>query len=134
MEKVCRKCASKTNPRPFQFQQIVQNSQCIQESVLKIRYLERGLSKILKKNQLGFFFCTQSLFMDNTMKTKGLKPVTSLSINWKTSLNKIFLVIYHQGNFDELMQSSFCIISKITFANLCKPIYGVLIITVLSDP
>ena len=31
-----------------------------------------------------------------------------------------FLVIYHQGNFDDLTLSSFLIIPKITIVNLCK--------------
>ena len=56
MEKVCIKCAPKTNPRLFQFWLIAQNSQCMQEALLKIRYCERGLSKNLDKVKLMFSF------------------------------------------------------------------------------
>ena len=45
-----------------------------------------------------------------------------------------FLVIYHQGNFDDLTLSSFLIIPKITIVNLCKLVHNVIIISVSSDP
>ena len=45
-----------------------------------------------------------------------------------------FLVIHHIGSFDDLIQSGFCVILKITFANLCKANHNVLIFTVSSDP
>ena len=43
-----------------------------------------------------------------------------------------YLVIYHVRNFDDLMQSGFQVIPKITFLNLCKPVKDVIIIPVLS--
>ena len=43
-------------------------------------------------------------------------------------------MIYHQGNFDSLIQKGFLVIPKITFANLRKPILDVIIIPVSSDP
>ena len=45
-----------------------------------------------------------------------------------------FLVIYHPSNFDDLIQSGFSVIPKITFVNLWKPIHDVIIIPVSSDP
>ena len=38
------------------------------------------------------------------------------------------------GNFDDLMQSGFWVIPKVTFANLSKPVSKVTIIPVSSDP
>ena len=43
-------------------------------------------------------------------------------------------VMYNLGNFDDLIQTSFWVIPKVTFANLCKPIHDVIIIPVSSDP
>ena len=37
------------------------------------------------------------------------------------------------GNFDDLIQSGFRVIPKITFANLCKLFHDVIIILVSSD-
>ena len=45
-----------------------------------------------------------------------------------------FLEVCHLGKFDDLMQSVFWVISKITFANLCKTIQDAIIIPVLFDP
>ena len=44
-----------------------------------------------------------------------------------------FLVFYHLGNFDNLIQVGFWVVTKITFAELCKPIHDVIIIPVSSD-
>ena len=57
---------------------------------------------------------------------KGLQLVTSFK-------KFLVLVIYHLGNIDESIQSGICVIPKITFANLCKPICNVVIIPVSSD-
>ena len=45
-----------------------------------------------------------------------------------------FLVIYHLGNFYDLIQSGFSVTPKIIFDNLYKPIHDVIIIPVSSDP
>ena len=45
-----------------------------------------------------------------------------------------FLVIYHPGDFDDLIQSSFSVISKITFVNLWKPIHDFITFQFSSDP
>ena len=48
----------------------MQNSHWMQEILLKIRYVERGLLKSLKKVNFIFFFRMQSLLMDKNMKNK----------------------------------------------------------------
>ena len=50
MEKLCAEiCAEKASPRPhFNFGIIYQNSHCMQEILLKIRYFERGLRHVHK--------------------------------------------------------------------------------------
>ena len=60
----------------------------MQEILLKVRYFERGLSKILKK--VNFFsFQTQPLLIDNIIKNKsGLELVTSRSSGYEISLEK----------------------------------------------
>ena len=37
------------------------------------------------------------------------------------------------GNFDDLIQSDFWVIPKITFTNLSKPIYDIIFISVYSE-
>ena len=96
-------------------------------------------NKILEKTfkNLTWFFPlhSQSLFMDLIMKNKtGLKLVTWVSLGYKTCLENSFLVIYHLGDFDNIIQSRFWIIPKIALANLCKPIQDVIIILVSSEP
>ena len=97
------------------------------------------MNKILEKTfkNLTWFFPlhSQSLFMDLIMKNKtGLKLVTRVSLGYKTCLENSFLVIYHLGNFDNIIQSGFWIIPKIALANLCKPIQAVIIVLVSSEP
>ena len=60
--------------------------------------------------------------------------VINLSTGCKTCLHNFFSVIYHLGNFDDLIPSGFWVIPRITFGNLCKPICDVIIIPVSSDP
>ena len=56
MEKSFRYYAPKASPRLHSnFCRINQNSHCMQEIVLKIRYFERGLRKVLKKVNLIFY-------------------------------------------------------------------------------
>ena len=60
----------------------------MQEILLKVRYFERGLSKILKKVKF-FSFQTQPLLIDNIIKNKsGLELVTSRSSGYEISLEK----------------------------------------------
>lgn len=43
-------------------------------------------------------------------------------------------MIYHLGNFDDLILGGFWVIPKFTFTNLCKPVEDVIVISVSSDP
>ena len=81
--------------------------------------------------------CTHSVFMDDIMKnTRDLKVVNSLSLNCKTSLEKLFCSYLdssnhfcsnHLDSFYDLMHNGFWGIPKITFANLSKPIRNIII-------
>ena len=46
----------------------------------------------------------------------------------------LFLLIYHLGNFDDLIQCGCWIIPKIILANLGRPIHNIVTIPVSSDP
>ena len=56
VEKSCKKCAAKVSTRPlYNFSKyITQNSDSMQEILLKVRYFERELSKTLKEGNLFF--------------------------------------------------------------------------------
>ena len=60
--------------------------------------------------------------MDKVVKNKrGLELVTS------RKFRKIpLLVIHYLTKFDDMIFSSFRVIPKITFANLCKPIHDII--------
>ena len=63
------------------------------------------------------------------------KKGVQVPLGWQNIIRKNpFLVIYHQGSFDDLTLSSFWVIPKITIANLCNLVHNVIIISVLSDP
>ena len=76
----------------------------MQETLLEIRYFERGLWKNLSKGSLIFSFALTPFLWTNL------------------------------ANFDHLIQSGFCVIPKITLANICKPNLNLVIISVSSDP
>ena len=66
-----------------------QNSHCMHNIVLKVRYFEKGLSKGLKKGNFIFFFGTQSLLIVKIMKNKrGLELVTSCYSGYETKSEK----------------------------------------------
>ena len=68
----------------------------MQEIVLKVRYLERGLSRSLKKGNFIFFFRIQSLLMDKLIKNKrDLELETSRSSDYETSSEKIPLLVMY---------------------------------------
>ena len=55
------------------------------------------------KNQLHFFLCIQSLFIDKIIKNKrGLELVTSLSLGCKTCLENFFLLIHHTNTTHDI--------------------------------
>ena len=69
------------------------------------------------------------------MKNKKLGTSYQFLFGLQNMIRKIpYLVIYHLGNFDYLMQSSFWVIPRITFVNLWKPIHDIIITQVSSDP
>ena len=80
IQKICTKSIPKVN----------QNSHCMQEILLKIRYFERGLSKGLKK--VNFIFLSNPI------------PL---------------LVMYYMTKFDDVISRGFWVTLKITFASLC---------------
>ena len=83
----------------------------MQETVLKIRYFENDYQKILKKLTWFFLLPSAPFYGQDYEKQFELKNM----------FRKIpLLVIYYLGNFDDLIQSDFLVVPKITFANLCK--------------
>ena len=96
----------------------------MQEILLKIRYLERGLSKRLSKLTL-FFLSNPVPLTDKVIKNKrGLELGNSCSSDCKISSKKLF--IYFLTKFDDKISSGFRVIPKITSANLCKPIHDII--------
>ena len=75
----------------------------MQEILLKIGYLERGLLKTLKK--VYFFFRTQSLSMDlNIQKQKGPGTSAQSLFRLRKKFTKISLqVIYYLTKFDAVI-------------------------------
>ena len=90
MEKICRKFAPTASPRTlFKFWLAVRTCQCMQETLLEVRYVEKKKKK--KKVNL-ILLCTQSLFMDKIMNNKrGLGLVTSLSLGCKTCVERVHI-------------------------------------------
>ena len=43
-------------------------------------------------------------------------------------------MIYHLGDFDDLVQNGFCVIPKIRFTNLRKPLHDVMNIPASTNP
>ena len=94
--------------------------------------------RIIKKTfrKLTWFFPLSSVpspFLLAVLSKKGLELSYQSLFMLQNMFRKIpYLVIYHVRNFDDLMQSGFQVIPKITFLNLCKPVKDVIIIPVLS--
>ena len=109
MEKSCRKYAPKASPRSlFNFGKITQNSHCMQELLLKIRYFERGLSKGLKK--VNFIFLLSPVPFNGQSYQKQYGPGTSdrLVFRLQNKFRKIpLLVIYYVNKFDDEILSDF---------------------------
>ena len=100
MEKLYRKRTPKTSPRIlFNFGKY-RKTVNVWKKLLKIRYYERGLSKTLKRPKKGFFFFTQSLFVDKTMENKrGLELGVSLSFVCKHVEKNSFFSNLTPGQF-----------------------------------
>ena len=52
----------------------------------------------------------------------------------KNALKNFLFSDLSSGQFDDLIQSVFGVIHKITFANFCKPTHNIIIVPVSSDP
>ena len=95
----------------------------MQEILLKIRYFERGLSKSLKKITLFFLSNPVPLNGQSYHKQKGPGTSDKFLFRLQNKFRKILLlVIYYLTKFDDIIRSDFWVTSKITSANLCKPI------------
>ena len=78
--------------------------------------------------KLYFFFRTQSLLIEKSMKNKrGLELVTSCSSGCKTRSKIHLLVMCYLTKLDDVIYSRFLVIpKKVTSANLCKPIHDII--------
>ena len=100
----------------------------MQETLLKIRYFERGLSKKPFKKLHPVPFYGQDY-----EKEKGYGNSYESLLRSKICSEKSLFSNLSTGQF-WWFRSGFWVILKITFANLSKPIYDVIIIPVSSDP
>ena len=87
----------------------------------------------LKVNSI-FSFASTPFLWTKSWTTKGAWNYLPLSL-WVAKHDKkiLCIVIYHLGSFDDLIKSSFWVIQKITFANLCKPIHDVIYVLKISS-
>ena len=93
----------------------------MQEVILKIRYFERGSSTL--------FFLPNPVPINVQSYQKQKRPGTSNQSFFRlwNKLRKIhLLVIYYLTKFDDVIKSSCWVISKITSANLWKPIHDII--------
>ena len=88
-------------PDPF-FMVLTQNSYCMQEIILKIRYFERGLSKTFKK--VNFFLLNPVLFnRQSYQKQKGSGASGQSLFSLQNKFTKMSsLVIYYLTKFDSV--------------------------------
>ena len=108
MEKSCRKCAPKTSPR-FLFLILLYNL----KQPLRARNSFKGKIR------------TQSLLIDKVIKNKrGLELVNSRSSGYEKSWEKFLYILSDQVWWRNV--KLFLSYSKITFANLFKPIHDII--------
>ena len=106
---------------------MTQNSHCMQEILLKIRYFERGLSKNLKKLTLLFILNPVSFNKQDYERQKGPETSGQLLIRLQNKFRKNPLLLMHYvTKSDDVIQSGFWVILKITSANLSKLIHGII--------
>ena len=99
----------------------------MKEILLKIRSFKRRLSKNLKKVSLFFLSNLGSFNGQNYQKQKRLGTCEQLLFRLWNKFRKIpLLVKYYLTMFVDVIKSSFCLIPKITSANLCNPIYDII--------
>ena len=93
------------------------------EIILKIRYYESGVSKSLKKLTLFLLLNPVPFNGQSYQKQKGSGTSDQSLFRLQNKFRKIPLfIICYLTKSDDVIQSSFWVIPKITFANLCKPI------------
>ena len=97
----------------------------MQNTLLKVWYSHRRLSKYFKKHRPSRFFGQD--YINQKEPGTTYYSLLKLQIIFK---NIPFSLIYHLNNFDALVQSCFWVIPKIAYANLCKPAHDVIIIPV----
>ena len=95
----------------------------MQEFCFKIRYFERGLSKSLERVTLFFLSNPVPFNGQNYQKQKRSGTSDQSLFRLRNKFRNIPLfAIYFLSKFDDVIKSSFRVIPKITFANLCKSV------------
>ena len=99
----------------------------MQEILLQIVHFERRLSKSLKKFTLFFLTNPVPFNGQSYQKQKGSRTSDQSLFRLRNKFIRVPLfVIYYLTKFDDVMLSCFWPIPKITSANLCKPIHGII--------
>ena len=82
---------------------------------------------IIKKLTLFFLSNPVPFNGQSYKKQKRLETSDQFLFSWKNKLKKFFLlVIYYQTKFDGVIQRGSSVIPKLTPANLCNPIHGII--------
>ena len=81
-----------------------QNSHCMQDIILKVRYFERGLSKSLKKGNFIFLSNSVPFNSQNYQKQKGPETSDQLLFRLQNKFKKIpLLVMHYLTKFDDII-------------------------------
>ena len=89
--------------------------------------MKRDCQKAFKKLTLFFLSNAVPFNGQSYQKQKGSGTRDQSLLNLQNEFRKVCLfVIYYLTKFDDVMQSSFWVNPKITFANLCKPIHDII--------
>ena len=89
-------------------------------------FLKEDYQKPLKNSTLFFLPNPVPFNVQSYQKQKGPGTNDQLLLRLQNLFRKIpLLVMYYLTNFDDVISSSW-VISKITFANLCKPIHDII--------
>ena len=97
--------------------------------------MKKDYQKALKK--LTLFFLSNPVPFNGQSYQKQKRPETSDQLLFRLrnkSTNISLLVIYDLTKFDGVIKSGFWVISKITSANLCKPIHDIINYSTLICP
>ena len=88
--------------------------------------MEEDYQEAFKKLSLFFLLNPVPFIGQNYQKQMGPGTSDQLIFRLWNKFRKIsFLVMYYLNKFDDVIWSGFWVIPKITFANLCKPIYDI---------